>query len=143
MLNLINLRNYIIAPLTEEWIFRICIILILLDDNKDIKTILYLNPLFFSISHLHHLYENIIIHKYSIKDAIYISLIQFLITSLFAIYNSYLFIKYQSFWICFISHSLCNILGIPNFNFLYNKNIKLIIIYLIGIINFIYLLFNI
>ena len=48
------LRNYIIAPVSEEWCFRACMIPLLESAGYSQGVILWLCPLFFGAAHIHH-----------------------------------------------------------------------------------------
>ncbi|PWA34016.1 farnesylated protein-converting enzyme 2 [Artemisia annua] len=50
-------RMYIVAPLTEELVFRACMIPLLLCGGFEPYTVILLSPVFFSLAHLNHLLE--------------------------------------------------------------------------------------
>ncbi|KAG2619851.1 hypothetical protein PVAP13_3NG140300 [Panicum virgatum] len=50
-------RNYVVAPFTEELVFRACMIPLLLCGGFKMSTIIFLSPVFFSLAHLNHLFE--------------------------------------------------------------------------------------
>lgn len=50
-------RNQIIAPLSEEWTFRACMLPLLLQCFAP-TTAIFICPLFFGVAHFHHLVEN-------------------------------------------------------------------------------------
>lgn len=52
--SLICLRNYIVAPVTEEFVFRGCMVPLLRDQFSPISTVL-LTPVFFGVAHFHHI----------------------------------------------------------------------------------------
>ncbi|XP_051130680.1 CAAX prenyl protease 2 isoform X2 [Andrographis paniculata] len=50
-------RNYVVAPLTEELVFRACMIPLLLCGGFSAYTVILLCPIFFSLAHLNHFFE--------------------------------------------------------------------------------------
>lgn len=56
--NILWLRNHIMAPLSEEFTFRACMMPLLLQSFSP-KTAIFLTPLFFGVAHLHHNVERV------------------------------------------------------------------------------------
>lgn len=54
--NILWLRNHVVAPLSEEFTFRACMMPLLLQTFPPLRAIL-ITPLFFGIAHLHHIIE--------------------------------------------------------------------------------------
>ncbi|KAF0925824.1 hypothetical protein E2562_018474 [Oryza meyeriana var. granulata] len=50
-------RNCVVAPITEELVFRACMVPLLLCGGFKIYSIIFLSPIFFSLAHLNHLFE--------------------------------------------------------------------------------------
>lgn len=157
------LRNLIIAPISEEVIFRACIIAPLLSSSSHRITgttttttkkvlrptqVCWISPLFFGLAHLHHFYEQY--RKLPImertKDAILKLtigvLFQFLYTTLFGAYASHVFIRTGSLFSVILVHIFCNYMGLPEVGFvspasgLYCYRWLLICMYSIGIVLF-------
>ncbi|KAH9617470.1 hypothetical protein KSS87_010057, partial [Heliosperma pusillum] len=61
--NIAAWRNLVVAPITEELVFRACMIPLLLCGGFKPETTVFLCPLFFSLAHLNHLLE-----FYSLKN---------------------------------------------------------------------------
>ncbi|TYK25244.1 CAAX prenyl protease 2 isoform X2 [Cucumis melo var. makuwa] len=55
--NILAWRNYVVAPLTEELVFRACMIPILLSGGFKPITVIFLCPILFSLAHLNHFME--------------------------------------------------------------------------------------
>ncbi|XP_057979975.1 CAAX prenyl protease 2 isoform X3 [Malania oleifera] len=55
--NVVAWRNYVVAPITEELVFRACMIPLLLCGGFRIYTVIFLCPVFFSLAHLNHFFE--------------------------------------------------------------------------------------
>ena len=58
MKQLVNLRNYVVAPLTEEFVFRACILCLIAPCCSLARAVLVC-PVFFGAAHLHHAIEQI------------------------------------------------------------------------------------
>lgn len=56
--NILWLRNHIVAPLSEEFTFRACMMPLLLQSYRQTTAVL-LTPLFFGVAHLHHNIERV------------------------------------------------------------------------------------
>lgn len=56
--NILWLRNHVVAPLSEEFTFRACMMPLLLQSFKPLSAVL-LTPLFFGVAHLHHMIERL------------------------------------------------------------------------------------
>ena len=144
--DIIFLRNYIVGPFSEEFVFRSCMIPIFIN-NFSFSQTCYLTPLYFGIAHLHHIIEGIAVNdgKRTLLSIIFEHLFQFFYTYLFGLYSSFLFLRTANFFPCFISHSFCNLMGFPNLNELkYSlfgyKRWLVVSLYVIGLILFLYLL---
>ncbi|KAJ0173556.1 hypothetical protein K1T71_010705 [Dendrolimus kikuchii] len=111
--DLIWIRNYVMAPLSEEWVFRACMVPLLLQCLKPF-TAVFVGPLLFGIAHFHHMFEKIKT-GYDFKTALLISSFQFMYTSLFGVYSAYLFVRTGHFVAPLVVHMFCNHMGFPNF----------------------------
>lgn len=56
--NLLWIRNHVVAPLSEEFTFRACMMPLLLQSFKPL-TAVAITPMFFGIGHLHHIIERL------------------------------------------------------------------------------------
>jgi len=125
------LRNLLIAPISEEVIFRACMIVPLLssseNDNDTLKLsptqICWIAPLFFGVAHLHHFYEQyrqlpaVQRTKQAILQLIVGLLFQLTYTILFGAYASHLFIRTGSLLAVIFVHIFCNYMGLPEVSF--------------------------
>lgn len=140
--DLVWIRNHLVAPLSEEFTFRACMLPILLQKFSQTKSILIV-PLFFGVAHLHHLFERIR-GGFDKRTAIIISILQFLYTTLFGTYSAYLFIRTGHFMAPFIAHVFCNHMGFPDIQDLMAQPDKVRKIfyglYVAGLVGFIVLL---
>ncbi|KAG0437071.1 hypothetical protein HPB47_017617 [Ixodes persulcatus] len=110
--NLIWLRNHIVAPLSEEFTFRACMLPLLVPCLGQRAAIL-ICPLFFGVAHFHHLTEKLA-RTSSIKLAVMRSVFQFGYTTIFGAYSVYLFLRTGHFVAPFVAHAFCNHMGFPD-----------------------------
>ncbi|CAG9804206.1 unnamed protein product [Chironomus riparius] len=140
--NLLWLRNHVVAPLSEEFTFRACMLPLLLQSFTPVTSI-FITPLFFGVAHLHHVFERIRTGMDK-KTAIIISFFQFFYTSVFGIYSAYLFVRTGHFVAPFIAHAFCNHMGFPDIpDLLAQSEPKrgiFLILYILGLAGFICLL---
>lgn len=111
--DLVWVRNNFMAPLSEEWVFRACMIPLLLQ-CLDPMTAVFAGPLLFGIAHFHHMFEQMKA-GFEFKTALMISTFQFMYTSLFGAYSAYLFVRTGHFVAPLVAHMFCNHMGFPNF----------------------------
>lgn len=133
-------RNYIVSPFTEEFVFRSCM-LPLLVQNLSLFNSIFVAPLFFGLAHLHHIIEGYILNEMPLRIIVGQHLFQFSYTYIFGVYSSYLFLKTGSFFSSFLSHAFCNFLGFPNLRQLFNDfnfGVKYLIVaaYFLGLLTF-------
>ncbi|KAI7888675.1 CAAX protease self-immunity-domain-containing protein [Mucor mucedo] len=142
---LVGQRNYMVAPLTEEFVFRSCMIAVLYQAGYSKNYLIFISPLYFGIAHLHHAWDNY--NKMNrttraLKNAILSSSFQFVYTTLFGWYASYLFLRSGNLMPPVLSHSFCNIMGFPDFSSINHRSrLQKAVIYMcfpIGIWLFIY-----
>ncbi|KAG8687274.1 hypothetical protein FRC09_013594, partial [Ceratobasidium sp. 395] len=111
-----GIRNFFMSPLTEELVFRSCIIGAAQLAGVGIKKTVFLTPLWFGIAHIHHAneqYNRLGRTKKALKQALIISTIQLVYTTLFGWYASFLFIRTGSVVVPTLAHTFCNIMGMP------------------------------
>ena len=139
----IVLRNFLIAPLAEELIFRACMLPLLSPALGEWRAILFC-PLFFGLAHVHHLidwYRRD--DKTSFNQACFSVFLQFCYTSIFGIYTGFLFVRTRHLICIVLCHSLCNLMGLPPIELVFEHSRKGVIIsvYILGAFLFLLLLF--
>lgn len=141
----IALRNYFIAPWTEEIIFRGCMIQALLASGMSARKVVLVAPLFFGVAHIHHAMKRLS-NGEPPKMVILATIFQFLYTSLFGSYASHAFVRVGSVLSVTLSHSYCNWMGLPDLgcfgnpqHTLYPYRKILLVFYLVGIGTFAHL----
>ncbi|KAF1326405.1 Prenyl protein protease, partial [Globisporangium splendens] len=136
-----SLRNYILGPLTEEFVFRSCMIPLLVCADFSVKQIVWGSPLTFGVAHLHHFVEHLRNGR-SPKDAALIVFFQLFYTSLFGAYASFMYLRTGHFVSIFVVHVFCNIMGFPDISFFNPENslhpfrIMILGAYFVGIYGF-------
>ena len=134
-------RNYVVAPFTEEFVFRACMLPIFMS-CFGLTLSVFVTPLFFGVAHLHHAIERIALGV-DLKQVLFTSLFQFCYTSLFGAYGAFIFLRTGHLIGPVISHCFCNIMGFPDFlGVLDSKYPKAVgTLYVFGLVCFLYLLF--
>lgn len=131
-------RNHIVAPFTEEFTFRACMLPILLQ-HYSVKTSVIVSPMFFGVAHFHHMIEKIN-RGQDIKSALLMSTFQFAYTTIFGVYSAHLFVQTNHLASCVAVHAFCNFMGFPDFVELFNlpptKRTILSVVYVMGLVSF-------
>ncbi|CAH3029166.1 unnamed protein product [Porites evermanni] len=109
--NSINLRNYLVAPLSEEFVFRACLLPMLVPGFGNVMPI-FICPLFFGVAHIHHVIERLQ-HGENPKDVWFSAIFQFGYTTVFGGYSAFLFLRTGHLIGPVVCHSFCNFMGFP------------------------------
>ncbi|XP_042760892.1 CAAX prenyl protease 2 isoform X2 [Panthera tigris] len=99
------LRNQVIAPLTEELVFRACM-LPMLAPCTGLGPAVFTCPLFFGVAHFHHIFEQLRFRQSSVGSI-------FLSAAVFGAYTAFLFIRTGHLIGPVLCHSFCNYMGFP------------------------------
>ncbi|KAG6853111.1 hypothetical protein C0991_006801 [Blastosporella zonata] len=113
----VGIRNYIMGPITEEIVFRACVIAVYHMSGASAKRMIFLGPLSFGLAHVHHAWDTF--NRYgrtvsAAKRAISMSLFQLAYTTVFGFHCSYMFIRTGSVYPPISAHIFCNIMGLPD-----------------------------
>lgn len=120
----VGYRNIIVAPLSEELVFRSLVISLYLLAKVSPTRIVFTTPLIFGGAHLHHLAANVRSRtppgRKSPPLAIWlqciaVSLFQFAYTSLFGFFAAFALLRTGNFYGVVLVHSFCNWVGVPQF----------------------------
>ncbi|KAL0905480.1 hypothetical protein M5K25_023904 [Dendrobium thyrsiflorum] len=111
--NVVAWRNYVVAPFTEELVFRACMIPLLLCSGFQTQIIIFIGPVFFSLAHLNHFMELYYLQRYSFLKAFSIVGLQLGYTVVFGWYASFLFIRTGNLISAVTAHIFCNVMGLP------------------------------
>ncbi|KAI0078591.1 hypothetical protein K474DRAFT_1660184 [Panus rudis PR-1116 ss-1] len=138
-------RNYFVGPITEEIVFRACILSVYHLSGATHRKMIFLTPLWFGVAHLHHAWE--IYNRYgrtssALQRAIFSTVFQLGYTTLFGAHCAFLFLRTGSLLPPMISHVFCNIMGLPGFAndvaMFPRRRLLIIITYLAGVVGYIY-----
>ncbi|KAH7913367.1 CAAX protease self-immunity-domain-containing protein [Hygrophoropsis aurantiaca] len=139
-----GIRNYILAPITEEIVFRACVISVYQSSGASKTRMIFLSPISFGAAHLHHAWDTY--NRYgrtamAAKQAIIGTLFQFAYTSIFGFYCAYLFLRTGSIFPPIVAHVFCNIMGVPQpgteMKQSPNRKLAIAVMYVVGILGFI------
>lgn len=136
-----NIRNYVVAPWTEEVIFRGCMVPPLLACGMSPLQVSLVAPLFFGIAHIHHAMLRLSKGE-RVSSVMLVTTFQFLYTSLFGSYASYAYIRTGSVLAVTVGHAYCNWMGLPDVSFvqahhpMYRYRLVLLVSFLLGVFAF-------
>eukprot|EP00055_Hartaetosiga_balthica_P007098 m.23985 g.23985 ORF g.23985 m.23985 type:complete len:293 (-) comp5603_c0_seq1:226-1104(-) len=136
-------RNFVVAPLTEEIVFRACVTAPLFFYLKEKSAsgiqnnylVALVGPLFFGVAHAHHYFEGIpLLHI----------LFQIAYTTLFGFLSAMTMIYTNSIIAAIVAHSFCNWMGFPGFVQAHRHKYSFFIVpaYFIGLIVFLFTMFT-
>jgi len=131
-------RNLMVAPVSEELVFRGCICELILCCGSSRSAIL-ISSTFFAASHCHHFIYRSFLYK-SLRTAILETIIQFLYTLLFGFYSAWVFVRFGRIFTNICLHSFCNFIGTPDIGRIWSHYYRwpLLLMYLFGIFLFLY-----
>ncbi|XP_010530508.1 PREDICTED: CAAX prenyl protease 2 isoform X2 [Tarenaya hassleriana] len=132
-------RNFVVGPVTEELVFRSCMIPLLLCAGLRVHIAIFLCPILFSLAHLNHFMELYIKHNRNVLKASAIVGLQLGYTAVFGSYASFLFIRTGHFVSPLVAHIFCNYMGLPVF--FARGNGLVTAVFLAGLVAFMMLLF--
>lgn len=120
----VGYRNIVVAPLSEEIVFRSLVISLYLLAKVSPTRIVFTTPLIFGMAHLHHLAANIRGRTPPGRSSpplgiwvqcIAVSLFQFTYTSLFGFFAAFALLRTGNLYGVVLVHSFCNWMGVPQF----------------------------
>ncbi|XP_057534447.1 CAAX prenyl protease 2 [Amaranthus tricolor] len=133
-------RNLVVAPITEELVFRACMIPLLLCGGFKAQVVIFFCPMFFSLAHLNHLLEFYIRKNYSLKKTSIAVGTQLAYTMIFGSYASFLFIRTGHLIAPLAAHVVCNFMGLPAV-YANRKGVIVSLAFITGTVMFVRLLF--
>ncbi|XP_057777870.1 CAAX prenyl protease 2 [Salvia miltiorrhiza] len=132
-------RNYFVAPLTEELVFRACMIPLLLCGGFSTYTAIFLCPVFFSLAHLNHLLEFYLQRNCSLLKACQVVGFQLVYTVIFGAYASFLLVRTGHLTAPLVAHMFCNFMGLPVI--FSGRSGMVSLVFVIGVVSFSRMLF--
>ena len=109
------IRDIVVAPCAEELYFRSGLMSFLYLNKVETKSLLLLSPMLFGVSHVHHMYDNIVHRRLSVRHAVIVAVVQFTYTYLFGCLAAFLLFKTGHIVAPVSAHALCNFFGVPRF----------------------------
>ncbi|KAI3373817.1 hypothetical protein L3Q82_022402, partial [Scortum barcoo] len=138
------LRNQVVAPVTEELVFRGAMLPMLVPCTGPTAAI-FTAPLFFGVAHFHHIIEQRRLHKDSMSTILLVSAagMQFLYTTVFGAFTAFIFMRTGHVVGPVLCHSFCNSQGLPDISSAleHPERQALLFSYLMGLLLFLVLLF--
>ncbi|XP_029303364.1 CAAX prenyl protease 2-like [Cottoperca gobio] len=136
------LRNQVVAPVTEELVFRGAMLPMLVPCTGPTAAI-FMAPLFFGVAHFHHIIEQRRLRKDSMGVILLVSGMQFLYTTVFGAFTAFIFMRTGHVVGPVLCHSFCNSQGLPDFSsaLQHPQQSALVFSYLMGALLFLVLLF--
>lgn len=133
------IRDLVVSPIMEELCFRSGLVSYLHMRKWTYTQLIFVSPLFFSVSHVHHLYDNIYNRGMCVLNAVIVAVIQCTYTYAFGCFAAFLLVASGGFVAPCVAHVICNMFGFPRFgDITYYKNSKIIILgHICGILGFI------
>nr|XP_040036760.1 CAAX prenyl protease 2-like [Gasterosteus aculeatus aculeatus] len=138
------LRNQVVAPVTEELVFRGAMLPMLVPCMGPTAAI-FMAPLFFGVAHFHHIIEQRRLHEDSMSGIFLVSGVQFLYTTVFGAFTSFVFMRTGHVVGPVLCHSFCNSQGLPDISsaLQHPQRCALLFSYLMGLLLFLVLLFRV
>ena len=120
---LIFYRNLVFAPFTEEVAFRALMLPLLHEAftcarGWSSEEVSMLNPIFFSLAHLHHVYEKLRSGQ-TVKMALLSTLLQASYTAIFGFIAALLLVRTGNLGAPLTAHVICNFMGLPDTGFFF------------------------
>lgn len=141
-----SLRDFIVAPFAEEWIFRFTILPVYLASGYSVAGALTQTAVWFGLAHVHH-FRDMRRRGVSSSQALVSVLVQLSYTSVFAWLCGHFAAHTGSMLGATLMHALANVYGLPQVGFLADlarghgvgRNGALLVAYLCGVAAFVML----
>lgn len=113
-----KLRTLVVGPLSEEVVFRGCMLplLVVAGGQPPLQACLEC-PLIFGVAHAHHAYERVARGTHTLKQSLLIALVQNCYTYLFGLFACFLLLRTGHMWAAVLSHTFCNFMGLPDLSY--------------------------
>lgn len=136
------LRNQVVAPLTEELVFRACMVPMLVPCAGP-STAIFTCPLFFGVAHFHHVIELLRFRQGTISGIFLSAVFQFSYTAVFGAYTAFIFLRTGHLVGPVMCHSFCNYMGFPALSSALEHPHRLTVLsfYVLGVLLFLLFLF--
>ncbi|KAH9045435.1 hypothetical protein EDB85DRAFT_1906606 [Lactarius pseudohatsudake] len=114
--NWIVFRNYVIAPISEEVVWRSCLVCAYRLTGASNAFIVFFSPISFGSAHLHHVWETYNMYgrtRQALWRALLLTIFQFTYTTLFGFHSAFLLLRTGSLLPSISAHIFCNFMGFP------------------------------
>lgn len=128
-------RNFVCAPIVEEWVFRSCMIAILYRSSFGRASCILLPPLIFGVAHGHHVFSMVRDRGASVKQATAMVGFQIFYTTLFGAMASYSLLLTGCIVGPILSHTFCNAMGFPDFQGALDRP-RVMFAYVVGVVGY-------
>lgn len=117
-LQLQTLRNLVVAPICEEFVYRAVIITLLVGGGWSFSTVVFASPLLFGLAHLHHLIGLVRQRGYTLARGLVVVGFQLCYTTVFGWLAGFLYVRTGFVTAPIVSHAFCNMMGVPDLSFM-------------------------
>ena len=101
-----SVKNLFIAPFLEEFIYRVCLINMMIESGALTPTqCIYITPLFFATSHLHWILDEFLTKKIPFSVLLKTGVFKLAYTELFGVYSGIIYVRTGSLWPAFLLHA--------------------------------------
>jgi len=141
----IGIRNYIAGPISEELVWRSCLVCAYRLAGASNTFLIFFTPISFGAAHLHHVWETY--NKFgrtrqALQRAVLITLFQFTYTTLFGFHAAFLFLRTSSLFPSMFAHTFCNVMGFPQLldelRWFPHRRKQILFAYFTGVVLYIY-----
>ena len=112
-----SLRNLVVGPVSEELVFRACMLPLLLEARVPAGRAIMTSPLFFGVAHLHHLRRRVRDDRVPWPEALAQTVFQLGYTTVFGVYTAFVFARTGHLSAAIVCHAFCNYMGLPDLDF--------------------------
>ncbi|KAJ1780210.1 CAAX prenyl protease [Coemansia sp. RSA 1807] len=110
----IYLRNYVVGPITEELVFRSCVVALWSASNLSMTMCVFVSPVIFGVAHVHRA-VSLYVKGDALGRILLSTLLQLLYTTVFGWIAAGLFVRTRSVMGPIVAHIFCNLQGLPDF----------------------------
>ena len=110
-------RNLVVAPISEEIVFRAIMVAILYPACKSVQTVVLVAPLLFAPAHIHHALVKVY-SGYAVRDAALESVAQLTYTYIFGAIATLLLLRTGTLAAPIVAHVICNYVQLPDLGFM-------------------------
>ncbi|KAI2810174.1 CAAX prenyl protease [Blomia tropicalis] len=123
---IVLIRNLVVAPLTEEFIFR-GIMLSVLTPFWSKGTSALVSSFLFGLMHAHHFFRTLLLYGKLNRDDAFKTIFQCIYTTLFGLYASMAYLRSGNLITPILLHWFCNLNGLPCFQTIATNRIHMFI----------------